>query len=534
LNKLTEVSVKNGYKATYNHYRKLVYPLFLILLLLLLTSSAQAKYSGGTGEPNNPYRIADANDMNEIGTHIEDWNDCFVLVNDINLAEFTGTQFNIIGNDVNAFSGVFDGNNHTIYNFSYESTGTNCIGLFGSAIGNNTLIKDLTLRDPNVDAGTGAGIGSLVGYLGGGSITGCGAEVSTVSGEMIVGGLLGANFDGMVENCYVTGIVSGNSDFVGGLVGWNYLGTVENCHATCTVIAEFLGGAGGLAGLNTSTIKNCYSDGEITGKQVVGGLVGQNGTNDDGGIGRLENCYSTANVTATTMLAGGLMGINDAIVKNCYAAGNIDGNTLTGGLAGVNYGGTIENCYAIGSVEGNSEVGGLVGKTRESTIKYCYAVGEVLGDVNTGGLVGSTYDINNDFYTKCFWDSDINPDVNGIGNISDSNVIGESTTNMQTKSTFTDASWDFVGEVINGPNDIWRMCVDDVNYPLLSWQFNDVDFTCPDGVDFIDFSILASSWLSTAGEIGWNPVCDISDPNDDVIDELDLAVFCENWLAGVE
>jgi len=55
----------------------------------------------------------------------------------------------------------------------------------------------------------------------------------------------------------------------------------------------------------------------------------------------------------------------------------------------------------------------------------------------------------------------------------------------------------------------------------------------PDGdVDFRDFSVLASSWLSRNGEVNWNPACDISQPNDSVIDELDLAVFAQNWLAG--
>ncbi len=89
MNKSTEVPVKSGYKVPCNDYRKLVYPLFLILLVLLLTSSVQAKYSDGTGDPNDPYRIADANDMNEIGTHTEDWDAHFVLVNDVNLAKYT-------------------------------------------------------------------------------------------------------------------------------------------------------------------------------------------------------------------------------------------------------------------------------------------------------------------------------------------------------------------------------------------------------------------------------------------------------------
>ena len=56
----------------------------------------------------------------------------------------------------------------------------------------------------------------------------------------------------------------------------------------------------------------------------------------------------------------------------------------------------------------------------------------------------------------------------------------------------------------------------------------------PDGdVDFSDFAIFASAWRSSEGDGNWNPACDISDPNDDVINELDLAVFTENWLAGL-
>jgi len=35
--------------------------------------SAQAKYGGGTGEPNDPYRIATAEDLNDIGRYEEDW-----------------------------------------------------------------------------------------------------------------------------------------------------------------------------------------------------------------------------------------------------------------------------------------------------------------------------------------------------------------------------------------------------------------------------------------------------------------------------
>ena len=53
----------------------------------------------------------------------------------------------------------------------------------------------------------------------------------------------------------------------------------------------------------------------------------------------------------------------------------------------------------------------------------------------------------------------------------------------------------------------------------------------PDGdVDLADFAIFRAAWLSVAGGIGWNPACDISDPNDEVIDILDLLVLGQHWL----
>ncbi|MBN2457363.1 MAG: hypothetical protein JXB29_12650 [Sedimentisphaerales bacterium] len=200
MNKLTGFSVKNGYRATCNHYCKVIYPLFLTLLVLLLTSPVQAKYSGGTGEPNNPYRIATADDLNDIGNHMEDFNKCFLQVNDVNLSEYTGTELNIIGpNSTTPFTGFFDGNGHTISNFTYDSNSNNCIGIFGY-VGiyndSNTVIKNLTLIDPNVDAGTGSPfggpVGSLIGMLYSGCVSDCSAVGGIVSGKNWVGGLIGA------------------------------------------------------------------------------------------------------------------------------------------------------------------------------------------------------------------------------------------------------------------------------------------------------------------------------------------------------
>jgi len=51
-------------------------------------------------------------------------------------------------------------------------------------------------------------------------------------------------------------------------------------------------------------------------------------------------------------------------------------------------------------------------------------------------------------------------------------------------------------------------------------------------VNFVDFSIFASSWNSQAGQPHWNPLCDINLPADNRIDFYDLQVFCSDWLYG--
>jgi len=368
---------------------------FLALLVCLFGLPAFGQPWDGNGVEGDPYLIYDACDMQAIGADSNYWDAHFKLMADIDLSAYTGTSFNTIGSYVSpekytAFTGVFDGDGHTISNFTYTSTGTDFIGLFefvGDYYGEGIRgdIKGLVLIDPNVEAGTGVFVGSLVGAL---------------------------DF-GAISNCYVEGGSVSGSEYVGGLVG---------------------------AYVYNATISNCY---------VESSVVGVNGA------------------------IGGLAGANwGGFVSGCYAAGAVLGQDDVGGLVGKNYSATITNCYSSGSVSGNIGVGGLVGgngatDAPTSTISDCYSVGSVSGDSNVGGLIGNDYGCT--AYIKCFWDSDVNPDVNGIGNGSDPNVIGETTANMQTESTFTDAGWDFVGEVINGPNDVWTICEGE-DYPRLAWE----------------------------------------------------------------
>jgi len=272
--------------------------------------------------------------MNEIGLHEDDWDKHFKLMADIDLSSYTGTEFNIIGSysPWRPFTGIFDGNAHTISNFTYTSTDTDYIGLFGRVAG-SAQIKDLGLIDPNVDAGTGVYVGSLVGNLSG-SITSCYAKRGSVSGNYLVGGLIGAigGLGDMVINCYATCSVSGN-EIIGGLVGFN-----------------------------NANIFRCYSAGSVTGNKIVGGLVGEN-TAGYFGAATIFNCYSTASVSGNHCV-GGLVGANpqSAVISKCYSYGRVSGTAYVGGLVGSNDNWAPDSFWDI-QTSGQTTSDGGTGKT---------------------------------------------------------------------------------------------------------------------------------------------------------------------------
>jgi len=57
------------------------------------------------------------------------------------------------------------------------------------------------------------------------------------------------------------------------------------------------------------------------------------------------------------------------------------------------------------------------------------------------------------------------------------------------------------------------------------------DFDSDKDVDGTDFAVFAAAWQTQSGESGWNHICDISDPNDGIIDIFDFLVFARHWLA---
>lgn len=392
-------------------------PIFVLLAISFSALPAQAKYGGGTGEPNDPYLIFDANQMNAIGADQNDWDNHFLLCADIDLSEYTGTEFNLIGRGRyecmpppggfcwpvgDPFTGVFDGNSHTISNFTYQYDGGEFVGLFGCVDGENAQIKNLVLRDVNIYAHFGEVVGSLIGIFFNGTAINCHTQGGSVSGDYRVGGLVGRSEEpASIVNCYTDVNVSSHAD-IGGLVGWNF-----------------------------GTISNCYSKATVIGVYFVGGLTGRN-------FGAITDSYST------------------------------------------------------GSVSGNFNVGGLVG-------------------------------INDGVITASFWDTVTSglDEMCGYGSGCD-DTKGKITSEMQTKSTFTDAGWDFVN--------IWDIC-EGTNYPRFVLQIPPGDFICPDGVNFFDYSFFASQWAED--NCAASNDCDGRDLDLlGSVDIKDLRIFADNWLEG--
>jgi hypothetical protein len=388
----------------------------VIVSLFALTGSVVfgATYGGGAGTVTNPYIIATKAHLLELAATTTDYDKCFVLTANIDLA---GEMFTtaVIAPDTDdsdywftgtAFTGVFDGNNHIISGLTIHNDEAGYLGLFGAT----TAGQVTNLRLTNVNIG---------GY-----------------NATDVGGLMGENDGSMISNCSCTGQISGR-DCVGGLAGSSDSGAITACHTAGTVTGTGV----------------CVYD--------VGGLVGWNG-------GDISNCYSTCAVTTI------------------YHASDL------GGLVGGNWG-TISDCYSAGTVtcqESSNSVGGLAGG-------------------------------NSGTFNNCFWDTTISGQPTSAGG------TGMATTDMQTLATFTDATWDFLNETVNGTSDYWRMCVDGVHYPKLTWQHVEVgDFACPDGVAMDDFNRLSRDWMASYSAALYGADAD----GDGTVDTNDLAVLVQHWL----
>jgi hypothetical protein len=283
----------------------------------------------------------------------------------------------------------------------------------------------------------------------------------------------------------VQATVVGNKSGAGALVGYLEKGNLTDCSAT-KVSVSGNSRVGGLAGSVEGSVTRSYSDGSVSGIQYVGGLLGS-----FAGV-IVTGSYSKAQVAGTESV-GGLIGATlkqESLVSSCYALGDVKGSLYVGGLVGQVSAGQVFRCYSAGKVTGTQAAGGLVGYQRALAV-----------------VIGSLWDMQTSKQTKS---------VGGTG---------KTTAEMKTMDTFLAANWDFFN--------VWTIC-EGINYPVLLWQIPPGDLSCPDGVNFLDFVWFAANWRHRdCGALNSN--CNGADLDlSGRVEFRDLAIFAENWLAGVE
>jgi len=272
----------------------------LLSLVFVLTGMAgAAEFAGGTGEPNDPYLIATAEQLlganfTEPGTHYQ-------LCANIDLDRKAITPC--------YFRAHLDGAGFEIRSAVVVMSNRSVFGI----IEPEGIIENLTLAD--LDLG-------LTPWPGWPSI------------PEEVGGLAAENHGGVV-NCHVTGWIATQEVLnVGGVVGYN-AGSMTNCSFEGWVSTDWE-----------------ESEDDIDAKYAwVGGLVSRN----DGSI---ADSFARGIVIGRTGV-GGFAGVNNGTISNCYAFGLVLGETGAGGLVSCN-GGSLRKCYAVSRVTGQMR-GGLVG-----------------------------------------------------------------------------------------------------------------------------------------------------------------------------
>lgn len=331
-------------------------------------------------------------------------NDRYRLMADL---DFTGepTFEPIAPADARSFTGVFEGNGHTVRGLQIGSPTQSHAALFGW-VSAGAVISDLRLTNARI-AGT-----STVGGIAArnaGRILRC-SVTGQINGLQEVGGIAAIN-SGIVEDCQNAAVISGRDD-VGGVVGTNPNGQLRRVQFNGRV--EALPSShhiGGICGWNDSgTIEDATASGSVAGGHRVGGVIGHldsttlvraNGTNltvsgrsATGGIaGSARNSTFASTAVHAAVTGGASVGgvVGDAVGSSASSlrlSANVTGTNHVGGLVGYSLTSVWDDLDVQGTVSGRSRVGGWAGTLDGGGVLGSRVSAQVTGRTQVGGGVG--------------------------------------------------------------------------------------------------------------------------------------------------
>ena len=234
----------------------------------------------------------------------------------------------------------------------------------------------------------------------------------TVEGYDNVGGIIGFNAGGDINNVSFKGSLTGSGENIGGIVGCNTRGNIYNCINTVNINVKGEN-VGGIVGCNyNANVVKCYNNAKVTGNKNVGGVIGvcyggtidYCGNNNEVTGKENENYFNLFYNTAANECTGtgGITGkLYRAKALHSYNSGNINCNYNGGGISGLNHGSTVEYSYNSGTISSSSRnrIGGICGAGNTVYINACYNIGTINGngDIDVlsngmGGIIGSCVD----------------------------------------------------------------------------------------------------------------------------------------------
>lgn len=391
-----------------------------------------------------------------------------------------------VGNKTTAFSGIFDGENHTI-------SGVYVIKL------EKPVVQPETGSSTIVSPPSGGGGGRISGNVDGKGLFGVcsntikniNVENSFVSGDDSVGGIVGGGYK--VFDCSFNGVVKGSGSDVGGIIGGDYSyysvpdsppDPSENdpyklfriCY--CTNSGKVFGeeNVSGISG-GASSLYGCENKGSVTGKTNVAGIGGngnvENSINSGAITGEtnvagisissyIKNCSNQAPVSGTSYVGG--ISAKGRTVSTSSNSGNVSGQEYVGGISGQP--GTVSDSYNTGTISGTNYVGGIMGAG--STAKNCYNIGKVTASSSplVGAIIGSDNPIwGKSTITNCYYIK--SSSLFGCGNVASSGLVDpiglypKTTDELKKNSTYD--GWDF--------ETTWSISANFNNgYPYLAWE----------------------------------------------------------------
>jgi hypothetical protein len=286
-----------------------------------------------------------------------------------------------------AFTGVFDGKGHKISNINISAGEQQMgVGLFGCVAGENGVVTNLVVE--NITVSGNMVVGGVIGW---GDATNTIENITlqgnnTITGSFLVGGIVGGGFSD-IKNCTATANITligdgaqGGGILAGGIEGEHIISS-SKAIGTVSVTGNGSSSIGGLiaGGHLTSEIKNCTTNVtiNITGEDcaMIGGLVGTTGTYE-GNPTIISGCTVTATITVTgsnTQRIGGIVGSGyyldmyktdhpeptAFIVRNSSSSGSITGGKFKGTIAGYIYNNSTVDVTCTSTMIGpTNQVGG--------------------------------------------------------------------------------------------------------------------------------------------------------------------------------